>query len=127
MFNIVNQGKETIEVCIDDEELERHPSLDEDDWGWDANYRCFINNNQNDETRIPWCTEDDDPRPEHASSLIKGQDAEWAPEFRKMELDPGQCGTVDITTCTMSVDATIDEPLVTGTVTIEATVTDDDQ
>lgn len=101
MFDICNNGKDTATVYVDVTGLEFHSSAPE---GINA-----------EGTPVA------DVRDEDGNSIVMDSADDWeAPGFQALELETGECETMKIVTQTYGVNATQDEPLVTGDVTIVA-------
>ncbi|MCU4752469.1 hypothetical protein OB919_10795 [Halobacteria archaeon AArc-curdl1] len=101
MFDICNNGKDTATVYIDVTGLEFHSSAP--------------NGINAEGTPVA------DVRDEDGNSIVMDSSDDWeAPGFQALVLETGECETMKIVTQTYGVDATEDEPLVTGDVTIVA-------
>ena len=101
MFDICNNGKDTATIYIDVAGLEYHPSASD---GINADGGPIA-----------------DVRDEDGNSIIMDSSDDWdAPGFEALELETGECETMKIVTQTYGVDATVDEPLVSGNATVVA-------
>lgn len=101
MFDICNNGKDSATISIDVTDLDFHPSAPD---GINAEGSPIV-----------------DVQDEAGNSIVMDSEDEWeAPGFQALELDVGECETMRIVTKTYGVDATTDEPLIDGSVTIVA-------
>ena len=109
MFEICNQGKDTAYVSIDVDGLSYHSSTDDG-----------LNDNDDPVVDVRHSEGDDD-----WNSLLRDSADGWqAPQFEELELEVGDCATIQIVTQTYGVDATVDESLVEGEATIVADAPD---
>ncbi|WP_254861924.1 DUF1102 domain-containing protein [Halovivax gelatinilyticus] len=101
MFDICNNGKDTATITVDVTDLEFHPSASDG-----------INS-----AGTPVA----DVQDEDGNSIVLDSDDDWeAPGFEPLVLETGECETMRIVTETYGIDATEDEPLISGRVTIVA-------